>query len=406
MNRSFRRNFYILIMDAAAYAIFCAIWDVNTVIPLFLDQIGSPYWLIGATNSLKQLGYLVPQLIIVAQLYRVKRLSRFIRAIMLVDRPQLFFVPLFLLLLTDNTALLIIFFISFAVLCFGEGTILIPWMDLMGRSLESGTRGRFWGTIQVTGGLAAMGTGFIISRTLDNPHLPYPYNFVIIFGIGAVTLLPSVILFKMVEDPVVPAAIIPPGWVSSVLKCLDNKQFALLIAVQHLAGYDSLAIPYYIVMVRHKFPWPAPSAGTYVLLSIFGGVLGGVLWGILSGKRSNYRTIKVIAFFKVLTSAIFLTTQLVESKMALAALLGTGFVLVGVVTAAWVGFVNYILNIATHSERPFFIAISNAVLLPVAFLPILGGFIREYSGDTTLFIVTTVFTAFAFIISLQMRDRA
>jgi len=401
----YRKNFYILLIDAVAYATFCALWDVNTVIPVFLDQIDSPSWLVGAVSSLKQLGFLIPQLFVVGQLYKLNSLGGSISTIMFVDRLQLLIFPLLLLLTADRTVLLTVFLISFAILSFGEGTVVIPWMDLMGRTLRPETRGRFWGSIQVLGGIATLGAGFIISQLLNSPSLAFPRNFVVIFGIGALIVLPSIILFKTAEDPLLPFARVPAGWLNPVRRCLDNRQFVLLLAVQHLSGYDSLAIPYYIIMVRHKFQWLVGSTGTYVLLSIAGGILGGILWGILS-NLGNSKIIKLIIFVKVVTAGIFLTSQLVDSRPALTFLLAAGFTLLGIVTAAWIGFFSCILNMAAHSERPFYIALSNAVFFPTAFLPIIGGLLREYSGDITLYIIATAAMTAAFVLSLRMRDPA
>ncbi len=404
MDRQSRKNLYILLVDAAAYAMFGALWDVNTVIPVFLDRIDSPSWLIGATVALKQLGYLIPQPVLLTQFHRVNSLTGFMRLIMLVDRPQLLVFLLCLLLMAHSPALLIAFFISFAILCFGEGTILLPWVDLMGWSLKPEGRGRFWGTVQAVGGLASLGAGFTISGILDNPKFPYPYNFLLIFGVGALILLPSIILFQKAEDPVLPVIKSPPKWEATVRKCLGNKQFLFLVVVQSLAGCDALAIPYYIVMVRHKFPALAPCTGTYILLSIIGGVSGGILWGILSDKRGSYRTITAITFFKTLTAGIFLTTQFNHSPATPAVLLGAGFILLGAVTAGWVGFINYLLNIAAHEERSSYLALNNTVLFPAAFLPILGGLLREYRGDMPLYLITTAATATAFLLSFRLKN--
>ncbi len=404
MDRQCNKNYYILMYDAAAYATFCALWDVNTVIPVFLDQMGSPFWLIGVTYALKQLGYLSPQPIVASLLHRVSSLTGFIRKVVIIDRPQLLIFLLALWLVANNRAVLVIFFICFTILCFGEGTLLVPWMDLMGRSLKAGTRGRFWGSIQIAGGLAALGAGLVISKVIDSPDYPYPHNFLVIFGLGAFIVLPPLILFGFAEDPFLPLTRSHPGWGQSVLKCFNNRHFLLLLVVQHLAGFDALAIPHYIIMVRHKFAWMSHYTGAFIVLGILGGVVGGLLWGILSDRPNSYRTVVSITFFKAAASGIFLAAQFAQGRVLLPYAFGTGFFMVGIVTAAWVGFLNHILNIATHSERPFYIAMNNTVLLPVAFFPVLGGVIRQYSGDAVLCAVTTLATAGAFAFSLRLKN--
>lgn len=398
-------NFFILLFDAASYAVFCALWDTNTVIPVFLDSIGAPFWLIGVISAIKQLGYLFPQPIAAAQLHKVHRLGRFIRLVMFIDRPQLLLFPLLLLFVKDSMIVLIAFIVGFAVLCLGEGIILVPWVDLMSGTLRQNVRGKFWGLIQVTGGLGVLAAGLMIARILDNPKFPYPYNFAVIFGIGAITILPSVKLFGMAAEPVLPAVCDKPGWFFSFRQSLKNKQFMTTIIVQHLACYDALAIPYYIVMVRHRFSWLTQNTGNYILLTIIGGIMGGLFWGFLSDRQSG-STVKLILCLKVLTAAVFLATQLIDEKFLIPILLEIGFILVGMISAAWVGFINYIISIALPAERPFFIALNNIVLLPAAFFPILGGFIRAYWGDLTLYTVTTISMIIAFVFSRQLKSRS
>ncbi len=403
MGRQSQRNFYVLLADAVAYAVFFTFWDVNTVIPVFLDCAGCPSWLIGVANTIKQLGYLLPQLVMTALLYKVHSMVRFIRAVMFIDRPQLLLFSS-LLLLTGNKTALILFFVSFTIFCFGEGIILIPWMDLLGRTVRPGHRGRLWGTVQVCGGLAALGTGFIISRIINHPDYPYPLNFFLIFSLGALILLPSLLLFKMAADPPLRNVAARPKWKSSVILCLVNKKFILLLVVQLLVSADALALPYYIIMARHKFAELSPSIGIYIFLNICGAVLGGVLWGFFGGRGRNRQAIVLVALVKVFAAGGFLIAQLMPGKTTVSFLLAPAFVLAGMASGAWLGFINYILDLSGDHNRIFFIAVNNVALLPVSLLPLIGGIVRGYAGDTALFAVTTLLAICGFALSFRLKE--
>ncbi|MHB9095150.1 MAG: MFS transporter [Eubacteriales bacterium] len=404
MFRHNRKNFYILLVDVIAFYVFFTLWDVNTVIPVFLDKLGSPSWTIGLANSIKQLGFIIPQLVLLPHIYKIGSLVRFIRKVLFVNRPQLVAFLILLLLLKPGKPMVIAFIISFAVLNFGEGLTLLPWMDLLGRTVQPNTRGRFYGAVQVLSGLAALGSGYVISKYIENTGYPFPVNFVLIFGLGSVIILPSLYLFKIAEDPVLPEISFRPNWRISAVNCFKNKEFILMLVVQILISADALALPFYIIMVRHRFAWLASSTGTYVFLSIIGGVLGGILWGYLSDKKGNRTAIIFIALFNVLTSGSFLITQFIQSKAVLAAILAPGFILAGMVAGGWLGFVNYMLDLAGDDERPFYIAVDNAILLPIALLPILGGIIRDFGGDLTLYVITTTSMIIGFILSFRLKE--
>lgn len=399
---SHRLNQLILLVDAIGYAVFCSLWDVNTVIPVFLDSIGLPAWLVGTPSTIKQLGYLAPQLLIASRFYRIRGLSSFIRRVFWLDRPQLLLFPLLLLFVGDTRVLAVAFFVGFTILAFGEGAVVVPWIDLMSRSLTPGRRGRFWGLVQAIGGLGVIGAGVFISRVLNRPDLPFPSNFAAIFGLGAVVLLPSLVLFRYASDPPSSYSGGVDGFRRSMRSGLNNRQFVMLLLIQHLSAYDSLAIPYYLVMVRHSFPELGAFTGSYVLLGLIGGVLGGLAWGVLSDKLGR-NTIVLITLLKAITALIFLTALTMDSGLALAYLLALGFTLEGAVTSSWVGFTTWVLNLANQNERPAYIAISNAFLLPTALLPVIGGLIMVSCGGLRLCLIAALATAAAFLVSLSLR---
>lgn len=398
-----RNNFLILMYDATVYSIFFTLWNVNSVIPIFLDQTGNPGWIIGLASTLKQLCFLVPQLLAAATLYRVNSLVGLIRKVIWIDRSQLF-VFLIFLLFTGNKITTVIFFLSFTIFCLGEGFINIPWMEIVSRTVSPRQRGRLFGNVQVISGAASLLAAYIISIIITNQVLPYPIKYLFIFGPGALIMLPSLYFYRFVSEPVRTNIPVSFRWKLPLAQIMCNRNFILMLSVQILIGAGCMGAPFYTVTVKHDFVKLYPFIGTFIFLNIFGGIVGGIIWGYLSDRRGNRLTITITAFLALASSVMFLITQFTDSEILLKALLGLGFFVSGIVSGGWLGFTNYVLEFAPTGERPFYMAINNTAMLPASLLPMAGGFIRTFAGDVELYTITTVFALVAFFLSIRLKE--
>lgn len=404
MIKANNKNFYIFLLDASAFIVFYTLWDVNTVIPVFLDLFGVPAWGIGVATAIKQLGFLIPQLIMAVKIYNFQSLSLVIRFIMSLGRPQLLTFLIILMFFSSKKVSVIAFFICFTLFSIGEGFVNVPWMELFNRTVPPDKRGRLWGMVEILAGIVGLGTGYIVSAVIENHAFPFPLNFSIIFGLGISIILPSIHFFKYAEESIVSNRSFSANWRHRMSVCLNNKDFTLLLITRFLTSADALALPYYIVMVRHTFIWLAPATGQYVFLNIFGGVLGGIIWGLMSDKQGNRKTIVSVALLKVLTSILFLASLFCPIKVFVPYILAIGFFLAGFAAGGWLGFINYTFDLAQNNDSSFYIALNNASLLPTALLPILGGLIRQTYGDTQLNLITSLLLLVAFLIALKLNE--
>lgn len=373
MKTNEERTFFILLFDASMYAAFCACWDVNTTIPIFLDFLKCPPWLIGCAATIKQLGYVLPQLVIAAQFRRVKELIAFLRKIMLLDRPQLLIFAILLYYLQDRDLLIILFFFSFSLVCIGEGALLVPWVELMSIGLSKRTTEPFWGVVQCCGGVASLAAGLLVAKLLFHPQIPTLLKYNIIFGAGALMMQPSFYLFRFISEPATLWTNQVPLWRTAFANCLSNREFIWLIIIQHLSGYDALVLPYYLITIRHQFSWSISNTGTYIILSIVGGIIGGILWSSLIQRIGAKGVVALALLCKFVTCSIFFVGIFCQPFPGLPFLFDAGFLFAGISTTSWVGFMNYLLKLAASFERRFFLSLSNTLLLPLALFPMVGG---------------------------------
>lgn len=397
-------NFIVLLLDAIVYAIALTFLDVNTVIPAFLDSIEAPAWQIGLASTLKQLGFLLPQFYLLTRLPRIRNQVGFIWTVYLIDRPQLFVFLAMLAVIPQTPFLSLVFLICFGIFCAGEGIAQLPWMNLLGRTVRPELRGNLWGLTQVAGGIGALLGGFLIAKMLNEGSVPFPTNYLAIFAAGLAFLLPSLFFFRIADNPPAPNQSHSTTLIPAIKTAWRNSNFRIMLLVQVMVSTDMLALPYYIVMVKHRFPFLAPQTGTFVYLGIIGVILGGFIWGYLSDHKGNRLTIICIVLANIFVAAGFLAAQFIDHKVILTAILWPAFILVGMVGGGWLGFVNYMLEIGDDQDRLCYITLNNTAMLTVVLLPILGGILRNYYSDRIILAVITFFMVTALIPALKLGE--
>lgn len=404
MMRAGNRNFLVLLLDGVMYTMALTFLDINTIIPSFLDALGAPARTIGLATSVKQLGFLLPQVYLLVRIPALGNQVQFIRRVMLIGRPQLLIFLAVLLFYPDLPWLPVLFLISFGIFSFGEGVIQLPWLNLLGSTVSPGLRGKLWGTMQVTSGLGALAGGLFIAGLLNGTAVPFPRNYFFIFSIGWAFLLPAVFYFRWMRNPAPQAAGRPVSLFTAINTAWQNAGFRRMLLVQALVSTDMLTLPFYIVTVKHRFPFLASQLGTFIYLSITGGILGGFLWGYLSDRKGNRLTIICIVLAKIMMAASFLAAQFIENETALFALLRPAFILAGMAGGSWLGFVNYMMELGDNRTRLYYITLDNACLLPVFALPILGGILRDYYSDKLIFAAVTAFMVLALFPALKLGE--
>ncbi|MFZ3171832.1 MAG: MFS transporter [Carboxydocellales bacterium] len=403
MIRTKNTNFVILLLDAIVYAIALTFMDVNMVIPAFLDQIKAPAWQIGLASTLKQLGFLLPQFYLLTRIPRLKNQVKFIWTVYLLDRPQLLF---FLALLTASPGspyLPLIFLICFGIFCTGEGIAQLPWMNLFGRTIRPELRGKLWGITQVIGGIGSLLGGLLITKMLNQASY-FPTNYLFIFGTGLIFLLSSLFFIRFAGNPASQNQSYSINFTQAIKTAWQNSNFRIMLLVQVMVSADLLALPYYIVMVKHRFPFLAPQIGTFVYLGIIGGILGGFIWGYLSDHKGNRLTIICIVLANIIVAGSFLGAQFINNNTILPVIFWPAFIMVGMVGGGWLGFVNYMLELGDDQDKLSYITLNNTCMMAVVFLPILGGILRNYYSDKLILSVVTAFMVAALFPALKLGE--
>jgi MFS family permease len=136
--------------------------------------------------------------------------------------------------------------------------------------------------------------------------------------------------------------------------------------------------------------------GFAIIAQTLGAVLGNLLWMPL-GNRHGTRCVALGGLVGALTGVAYLAC--VGSPLAFSA----GFALLGLSTSGIaVGFDGYILELGTEDLRPVLVALQETLLMPVYFMPVLGGLLVACFGYRSLMVAAAALLAVALIFGWRL----
>jgi len=383
-----------------------AFLDSNSVIPVFISTYTGSLYLAGLATTLRIASSLLAQLAIGPHIQRIKNMPAFIIRIMLLFRPlPILMIPV--LLLSNNLFFPVwVFLIIFSLLWISDGLIVVPWLDVFGRTIESSTRGKLLGYQQVLGGIGSLLAGLIIKEALEHPTLSDGVRYSIIFGSAGIILLISCIAMSFVKDFPREAMEHKPNPFDYFAKLpgyfRKNKLYARMVMTQIVGGFSWMVMPFIILYNKNTFNLNPVQISTLIYIQIVGTLAGGIFWGNISHRLGSRYVISISQMISFVLSLLVLISLPLSNIFDAFYLAATMSFLAGLSMGAWMGFVNYTIEVVDDNERPIYFVLTSVITLPLALLPFLSGLSANAWGFTHLFIVSLSAAVIAFILSLKL----
>ncbi|MGE5578659.1 MAG: MFS transporter [Bacillota bacterium] len=405
-------NTKVFIGDGTFFNLGQAFLEGNSMLPTFVSTLTSSPFLIGVVSSLRAFGYLMPQIFVAGYIDRLKYKKPFMMKAGYVMRISALVMAASALLAVKNRGLaLAIFYLSLIGVAFGDGFGGPPWMEIVAVTIPANRRSGLFGTMQACGGVAAFSAGFVIQWLLGNA-VPYPYNYALTLFLGALFLSCSLLCMVFIKDPGgnTPSKVtgmseylrrLPSAWSSNAL-------FRHVIYTRLLMGAMYLALPFFAIHAQKGLGFAPSMVGLFVSAQMVGGVGGGPLWGYLGdrhGPRWIVRLVTVLfmmtgvlALFARLTFFAGLTALAFPLYLVLYGCLGAGF------GGTWIGYTNYILDIAPESQRATLVGLFNTISAPLTLLTMVGGWLLQATNYTVLFIVEAAIVLISVTLAWRLPD--
>jgi MFS family permease len=383
-----RRNIIAIIGDVAFFMLGFSCMDPTTVMPQFLKELGASPQLIGLISGLRLLVLFAPQPYVAHRVHGRRRVKPFLITACAIGRLPMFLLFLLIWAYGHHRTLALWAFVLFSLLFIGsDGFSIVPWTEIIGKSIPSNIRGRFFGAMQTVSSLAALGAPALVSTILSIRALTFPRNYAILILLMATGLLLSMLMLLLIQEPDTPPQEDPERTFAEHLRRIpalwrNDPALRWILTTQFLLAGGGVASSFYVLYARERFGLPESYVAIYLTAQTLGAVLTGPLWGWMADRFGAVRALRVVVALAV-----------VPPLAALVMPVAWGFVLVFACLGAlgwslWNAFTNAILSVAPPAERPTYIALQNFMNLPATLAPFIGGVIVAWAGYPAAFVTT------------------
>jgi MFS family permease len=394
-----RRNFVALGADYSGYLIGMSFASQATILPAFAAHLGASNVVIGAIPAVMTLGWFLPSLFAAPYIETLPRKLPFMRRYTLWERVSLPLLAGTAFALADPAPrlTLVVLLVLLLAMTSVSGVLMPAWMDVIGRTIPTTLRGRFFGAANLVASVGGLMGTAVTAYLLAAFPAPHSYGFC--FLAGAVFLGLSYIGLLNAREPEAP--IRPPvalgvylRRVSALLRRDHNLRWFLLARAVETIG--AMAMGFYTVYALRVFDAQDWQVGVFTALYLGGQTAGNVVLGWLA-DRAGHRVVLALGVGALATANLAALTA--TSIPAL----GPVFVLAGIrYSAIHLSGRTILLEFAEDpAELPTYIGLANTSLAPVAFVtPLLAGWLADRAGFPIVFAVAAAFAAGALAVLL------
>lgn len=389
----FKRNFFANAGDMVAWLFGISFISVNAILPVFASRLTDSPLVIGMIPALLDAGWFLPQLFLAPLVERQPRKMPLVIALGAFERVPFLVLPFAALWLPTlpSTLAITLFLLLTAWRALGSGIVATPWQEMVAKVIPVTHRGRFFGLAHFAGQLLGVGGAALAALILA--RLPYPQNFALSFGVGAVSIWVSLFLLMLTREPALPPPIEAARTqlnreyarrLGAILK--SNPNFRLYLLSRWLSFFGFMAGGFLAVYAVERFQLEDAAAGVFTSLLFGASVVGNTIWGAV-GDRYGHKWVMVFSiglWLSALGAAIL--SSAAWGFYAVFALLGLSN------SAGIISDLNLAMEFGPEAERPTYIGLTRTVTGPALLVaPLMGGWLAQVFGYPALFITSFVF---------------
>lgn len=262
------------------------------------------------------------------------------------------------------------------------------------------------GLMEFFGGILGFFSGLLVGRLLT---LSFPQNFFYIFLLSFLFSLGGLFFFALVKEPPSCPRKERLGTFQYIQGTIQLAQKNLpmrrLIPVRAFSSMVFLSYAFYVVYATTVLELDVSSVGYFIASHRLGAILGSLALGFLCNRAGARRVIQITTTAQTLMPLLALTGGILAAnggQGSLFAFLGCYLMMGLSASGMWIGFLNYIYELSSPTQRASFIALANTILVPFTFLPLIGGLMAQYLSFGSLFSCSFVFAFISLLFSLRL----
>lgn len=385
-----RRNAAALGIDFGLFLIGLSFASQSTILPAFVAHLGASNLIIGAIPALMTLGWNLPSLFAAGYTESLAQKLPFVLRYTIWERlPFLVLAAVAFFVARPAPGLALALTLVMLLTITSAGGLLMPaWMDIVGRAVPVGLRGRFFAVSSLLGGggalLGSVLTAWILAR------LPAPGGYGVCFLLAALCMALSYAALAQVREPRAVAVETAPRLgaylrrVGRVLRTDHNLLWYLLSRALGFVG--TMASGFYTVYALRLFGAPDWAVGVFTTALVAGQIGGNLVLGSLADRSGHLVTLNIGMGALLLANVVAMSAPTLQVFTLV-------FVLQGIQLAAVnVSGLNVLLEFAPDATaRPTYVGLGTTLMTPVAFgAPLLAGLMADLLGFRAVFVTAGV----------------
>jgi MFS family permease len=386
--RNYGWNFTMNLLDGAIFWFGFSFVSGSTIIPLFVSKLTDSTLLIGFVALITQASWYLPQIFTAGSIERLARKKPVVINLgFILERFPVLLWPLACLIIPYSPGLGLIFFlISYAWHGLGAGAVAPAWQELIARCFPVNRRGRFFGTATFVGtGMGAIGASF--SGWLLEAF-PFPSNFMVLFLVGAVTMVVSWGFLALTREPVQPIASTESNSNSFWSRLADiirrDQNFRRYLLARFLVALGTMGLGFVTVAAVQRLHVSDSTVGFYTVALLAGQTAASLVAGWVADRFGHKLLLELGGVSLAIAFGLAWWTPPAAWYYLIFALLGAA------IGAIIVSGVLIALEFSPPGQRPTYAGIANTMVgIGNSLAPLLGGWLAGFSY-TWLFGVSAV----------------
>ena len=400
-NSTLRHNFMANVMDGGLYAFAMSIISLQTVLPVFVKNIGGTNVSVGLIPVIWMMGINFPQIFFARYVQKFPYKKSLMLKTGLIQRlPWAFLAIATFFFMTDApVAVSLLLFFTFFTMAALSGSFNLPvWFDLITKITPVKVRGRLFAIRSLIGAVLGIIGGWVVLRVLD--MVAFPANFAILFMAAFVLMMISFgfLVTLREEEPNQPKQNVKLKEyyrnLPVILKTHINYRNFLIADALFITSITATA--FFTVHAIDKFMLSDAYAGTFTMIMMMSMIAGSLLLGYMAdmlGHRINI-IIASTAIFVACLIALFVThVYLYYFVFVLSAM---------TLSIMMISRLPIIAEMCSDDERPTYVALTNMITSPFFLAGILGGWAANRFGYEIVFIFSAIFAGAAAVWLITM----
>ena len=391
--RFFRRNFFVNVMDLAAWNLGVAFVAPATILTVYASHLTDSALLVGLIPGLLEFGSFLPPVFVAPFVQRLPRKYPMVMTLGVIERIPYLLLPFAVLWFDKLPAGIGIWGLLGMVtwIALTAGLIATPWQTMIAKIIPVSHRGRLFGVGFFFGRLLGIAVAPLVALILAS--FAYPRNFALSFLAGLVGIWGSLFFLGLTREPArqpkLKLAATPQlyfGELRSILRGEHNFRHYLIS--RWLIQLARMPLGFMAIYAVQQFGFPDATAGIFTGIVFAAGMVGYAVWGMV-GDRWGHKRVLVSAmgmWIVALILAPFSAWQLWQAGIYLAFAF-MGFSDAGYLMASF----NLPLEFGSEDESPVYIGLTRTMIGPALLIaPLLGGWLVQSLSYTVMFMAALV----------------